>query len=481
MIRPLISPASGHRRAIIKIVLTLTISVVTVESAFALIQGGTGNTPFEHPGWPKGASAIFNNPARIAWWEGPPFGGGQYHAEYRGDTQALNALLVDFGQLDVKTKRVIVRDGVGYSFWLNPNQQPEKQSAATMDWSCMFWNPTNWDRLRKLPADLNPVAPQDVNSGPPAELEVYAGGNIRWSDVVVAEGIAVVDERLQAHGFNSDDGVVLEGKVTDVASKQPLAARIHLQRVEPRPSGGYDHSAVSEATADDQGHWVLKSVPSGWFRIVADADGYVERVLSYLRTDEQPRWHFYEGRLSRPTTVAGHVIDDADEQLADVEVRLMDATSGDGGRYETPEALSVHTDAHGEFHLENVPLGSATVISSKSGYCRPGLGAPITTPKNDVELQMIRSGEITVTVRFSGTVRPEQYLVELGPKGGAAVGKWGGSASVDSKHQVVFKDIPPGRYVVHGHPNPSTADQNTDPIAVEVLGGQAIDLELQAR
>src|SRR5215212_1624723 len=102
--------------------------------ALALIMGGTGNDPINDPGWPKGAAAIFNNPARVAWWEGPPFGGGQWHAECRGDAAAFNPVLADFATLDVKNKRVIVHDGVGRSFWLNPNGEPAKLAVARVDW-----------------------------------------------------------------------------------------------------------------------------------------------------------------------------------------------------------------------------------------------------------------------------------------------------------------------------------------------------------
>ncbi|HEX3449516.1 MAG TPA: hypothetical protein VHS97_14775, partial [Isosphaeraceae bacterium] len=53
--------------------------------AYALITGGEGNKPISDPGWHAGAAAIFNHTGRVAWWEGPPFGGGQWHAECRGD------------------------------------------------------------------------------------------------------------------------------------------------------------------------------------------------------------------------------------------------------------------------------------------------------------------------------------------------------------------------------------------------------------
>ena len=107
--------------------LAVAIAAVPFRQAVALITGGEGNRPIADPGWPKGAAAIFNNPARIAWWEGPPFGGGQWHAECRGDAKALSAVLADFARLDVKTKRVFVHDGVGASFWLSSSGDPAKK------------------------------------------------------------------------------------------------------------------------------------------------------------------------------------------------------------------------------------------------------------------------------------------------------------------------------------------------------------------
>src|SRR6476620_11825016 len=124
--------------------LMTTLAVFAPGEAFALITGGEGNAPLTDPGWPRGAAAIFNHAGRIAWWEGPPFGGGQWHAECRGDAKALNAVLADFANVDAKAKRIVVHDGVGYSFWLAPNREPVKLSAAKIDWMFMVWEPTNW-------------------------------------------------------------------------------------------------------------------------------------------------------------------------------------------------------------------------------------------------------------------------------------------------------------------------------------------------
>lgn len=48
-----------------------------IQFASALIIGGTGNKPVRDAGWPRGAVDVANLKTRIAWWEGPPFGGGQ--------------------------------------------------------------------------------------------------------------------------------------------------------------------------------------------------------------------------------------------------------------------------------------------------------------------------------------------------------------------------------------------------------------------
>ena len=316
--------------------LAVTIWTVPPQTAFALITGGKGNRPLADPGWPTGAAAIFNNPVRIAWWEGPPLGGGQYHAECRGDTKAFNAVLADFAKLDVNTKRLIVHDGVGHSFWLNPNRKPEKRSAAKVDWSFTVWVPASWERLRKMPAELKPTDLDDANHGPPAEIEVYTGGGIRWSEVAVPKGVEVVDKRLEAHGFTPADGIVFEGKVVDLATQRSVSARIQLERIEPLAEGGYDYSVVLETVADEQGRWVLKNSPPGWHRVVVKADGYVPRIVGHVRSDEQPRWHSYDCGLSRPAAVSGRVTDGAGKPLADVEVRFGNAVSSDNGRYESP-------------------------------------------------------------------------------------------------------------------------------------------------
>ena len=310
-------PTRQRLLAAATMLLATTIALMPAQTAVALITGGVGNEPVGDPGWPKGAAAIFNHPGRIAYWEGPPYGGGQWHAECRGDAKALTAVLADFAKLDVKVKRIVVHDGVGHSFWLNPNNEAGKRERAKIDWIFVVWQTASFDRLRAMPAGLTPADVRDADKGPPSQIDVYAGGNLRWADVTVPKGLTVVDERLESHGFKPADGTVLEGTVVDLATKKPLAARMKLERIEPQPQGGYNYTVAAEAAADPQGHWVLKNAPAGWHRVVVEADGYVPRVIGHGQYDDQPRWCPHDGGLARPAPVSGR-IDEAGKPLEGV-------------------------------------------------------------------------------------------------------------------------------------------------------------------
>jgi hypothetical protein len=472
---------SQRRQPAATVALVVAIALVSSPRAFALITGGEGNKPINDPGWPKGAAAIFNHPARVAWWEGPPFGGGQWHAECRGGAKTLNAILIGFSKLEVGNRRVYVHDGEGQSFWLNLNREPEKREAAKIDWMFMVWQPANWQRLSKLPASLNPTSPGDAESGPPTELHVYTGGQVRWSEVTLPTGIEVVDQRLEAHGFKAADGTVFEGRMIDLATGKPLPGRMRLQRVEPQAKGGYQYPVIADAAADSHGRWELKHVPAGWVRFVIEADGFVPRVAGYAQIDDQPHWSSYEVGLATPAAVSGCVTDESSQPLADVNVRFSDVAVGKGERYESSQEYQCKTGSDGRFHIDRLPRGTATIWLSKFGYCRPGLGQPINTPEENVALVMTRSARLRVKVDFGASKRPEGYLVQIEPECGSVVGSWGGSGNIDAHDEVSFSDIPPGRYKLSGQPNPSRADQQTTPITVDLKGGRLTEVTIEAK
>jgi hypothetical protein len=460
--------------------LVLMIAVIPSRAASALIIGGEGNKPITDPGWPRGAAAVFNSPARVAWWEGPPFGGGQWHAECRGDARALGAVLADFARVEGRVKRVVLHDGEGASFWLNPNGEPDKAAAARIDWVFMVWQPARWGRHRRSPMGLSPGEARDADNGPPAQIDVYTGGGLRWADVIVPKGLEVIDQRLIAHGFTPADGIVLEGKATDLATGRPVVAAVRLERIETPAQGGYRYEVAARAVADAGGRWVLKNAPAGWHRVVVEADGFVPRIAGYIKFDDQPRWASYDCGLSRPAPVSGRIADDSGAPLADVEVRVDDVVSADG-RYESPDGYACRTGADGRFHSDRVPIGRSRIWLHKRGYCRPGLGPAITTPAKDLELTMVKSCGVRVVVEFARGPRPPGYIVEIKPEGGAAVGTWGGSGNIDAGNRIAFHDAPPGKYVLRGRPNPSNGKDQTEPVTIELKGGQTLPVTLHAR
>jgi hypothetical protein len=215
--------------------------------------------------------------------------------------------------------------------------------------------------------------------------------------------------------------------------------------------------------------------------VVVEAAGFVPRVAGYDRFDGQPGWQFYDCGLSRAAVVTGRITDEAGKPLAGVTVRLDNVATESGFLYESPHDYTYTTDAEGRFRAEQVPAGKASIWLYKPGYCRPGLGPTITTPRDDVELQMIPSASIRATVDFAGTQQPGGYIVELHPESGDAVGTYGGSGNINAQNQIAFENVPPGRYVLRGHPNPSSGDQRTEPVTVDLKGGQAAEITLKAK
>lgn len=227
---------SGQARLLGRIGLLLALLLVPVSQAMALIMGGEGNSPVTDPGWPAGAAKVFNSPSRIAWWEGPPLGGGEWHAECRGNTAAFQEALEAFARIESEKKRLVIHDGEGASFWLNTNNDPEKKAAAVADWIFVIWQPQSWKRIQAMPVDLRGPSKKG-ETGPVPQIDVYVGGRIIWSDVEVPKGIEIVDERLEAHGFDVADGSVLEGNIVELPGDKPVAAKVTLQKVEPNPAG----------------------------------------------------------------------------------------------------------------------------------------------------------------------------------------------------------------------------------------------------
>lgn len=448
-------------------------------AARALITGGEGNEPIDDRGWPTGAAAVFNFKGRVAFWEGPPLGGGESHAECRGDAAEFNKVLADFAKIDSTSRRLIIHDGLGQSFWLNMNNEPEKRERAKIDWTFTIWNAESWKQLQGLPERFRPNQDGQTEAPPPV-IEVYVGGSIRWADVRVPDGIEVVDERLEAHGFSIDDGVVMEGTVVAKETLQPLTAVAHLERIETN-DGKYQYTREQSVESDAGGRWVLTEIGAGWFRVVIEAPTFAPRIAGFERTDGSPRWSTLPTRLVQSGSVFGIVRDGTGVPLADVRVRLDEVVIVQGEVYQSPRDLTATTGADGRFVIHDVPRGHTNVHVHKPGFVRAGLGEPIEVPSGEVALTMDRAATAHVEVDFGNRKRPMQYLLAVEPEGGAVVGTYGGTATLPESNTYDFDNVPAGRYVFFGRPNPGPTEGDTEHVTVELRAGETTTVTLKVK
>src|SRR4051812_38318243 len=92
-------------------------------TASALILSGTGNDPVHDAGWPGGALAVANSKSRVGWWEGPPFGGGEWQFLYRGDTEAFSQALAKFGAIRAPALELVIHEGPEVNIFLKDHDQ----------------------------------------------------------------------------------------------------------------------------------------------------------------------------------------------------------------------------------------------------------------------------------------------------------------------------------------------------------------------
>ncbi len=160
----------------------------------------------------------------------------------------------------------------------------------------------------------------------------------------------------------------------------------------------------------------------------------------------------------------------------------MDNLVGPSGEvYELANEASRKSDKDGGFEFTDLPEGKATIWVHKQDYVRPGLGLNVQIPSEGHELTMGLSGRLKVKVVSSGTPLAENYIVQIESFEGAKVGTWGGSAQVDPEGAVNFTNIPPGKYKLHGRPNPGGDNEQTEDVTVEVIGGKESEVILKAK
>ena len=56
-----------------------------------------------------------------------------------------------------------------------------------------------------------------------------------------------------------------------------------------------------------------------------------------------------------------------------------------------------------------------------------------------------------------------------------------GDAGRPEANYCLFQNVPPGRYLISGRPNPGSDNEQVGPVTVELKGGQTAELTLKAK
>jgi hypothetical protein len=180
--------------------LTLTIGLLMVARANALISSGIGSPPYS-TGWPEGAAAVSNLKSCVGWWEGPPFGGGEWHIQFRGDADALNQALTNFTAIKCPVLDLVLHDGPKHDQFLELDKQNQPGTDSRVDWNFVVWNTNSWNSIYNTTntAWIKVLKENDPNFGkpmPPPQLDIYIGdGSVDWKKVKVPANVNVRDER----------------------------------------------------------------------------------------------------------------------------------------------------------------------------------------------------------------------------------------------------------------------------------------------
>jgi hypothetical protein len=384
--------------------------LLLAQPASALIMVG-GKDPVTDHDWPAGSLDLANHKSRLAWYEGPPFGGGEWTFLYRGDTATLNVLLTTFAQIKAPDLLLIVHDGVHNSSFLpaDKNAKPD----TTVDWSFTVWTPQNFYQLFADPAGFMAAQqPQYAGALPPPRMDVYvAEGRIDWERVQVPAGVRIVDERALAHGYKPEDGSVVVGTVYDMLTSKPVAGvevTAEHQVQPPQPPDNFDVSKnppkpswekVASTIGDADGRFELKNIPAGGYQLVVRCTGYAPRALEWISFEAHTYKSFPAIQLSPAIEATGKVLDSTTNRpLPGVKVRVDQTLAADGRGYPQPEGRETTTDAEGKFTLSNLPRGQAQITAWADGHYQadmlkkhPIAGKPIT-------LKMGATGTIHVKV-----------------------------------------------------------------------------------
>jgi len=150
---------------------------------------------------PDGSARVAALSSCVGYWEGPPFGGGEWHIQFRGDGDALNQALTNFAAIKFPQLDVVIHDGPKNDQFIgNLPKLGADNTSPRVDWEFVVWEPKNWKSLyNSTNAALARIFKDDPRLGKPYPaplLNIYiGGGQVDWDNVKIPANVYVDDER----------------------------------------------------------------------------------------------------------------------------------------------------------------------------------------------------------------------------------------------------------------------------------------------
>jgi hypothetical protein len=457
------------------ILVVLSLLCLCPTASFGLILFGEGNDPIADPGWPLGAVEVANLPTRVAYWEGPPFGGGQYQFLYRcRTTEEFNQALNTFASIRAPKLELVLHDGPRFGY-LYEQWDPPSEPEDPVHWTFTLWNPESWHRHHNIVNGYRPSG-QPV---PAPRLDVYIGGGpITWEDVRVPAGLVVIDQRAESAPIKPVGGGLLRGDVFDICTGKPIPgagiALVSLAEDEDRPD-------AIRAKADRLGSFQIEKIPRGRYEVVITADGYVSRRAGRY-ANRGTTYHELVAELAPPASIEGLVTDLEGKPIAGAEVYATDVFGIDGREYPTPDAEPAATDAEGRFEVHSLPIGFVQVRCRVPSMHLAKLSCEICeVPGKPIELTMEGTGTLRgKVVDENGNIPAGEVNVEVRPVGDP-IGKWGGGMQCEADGSFEITGVPPDEYLVSSNPGLLIMGLDPDAVRVSIEAGETIELEIVHR
>jgi Carboxypeptidase regulatory-like domain len=436
-----------------------------VQRSHALILVGSGNKPVSDPGWPSNAVEVANQKSRIGWWEGPPFGGGEWHFEYVGDTTTFQQSLDAFAKIQSPALDLFIHDGAQNSFVADPNH---KTTTNNVDWTFTIWVPKNWQHLYGNAKGFH--SSDDPNFGkpmPPPRLDLYPNSQskIAFEDVKVPSNVTIHDERASAVGVDTSGGTVFRATILDAGTHRPIEDAQLI--VTARDEANQYTKPITNALTNKKGVVWIAGIPAGTYQVSATANGYVEAAVAYGDYPEHT-FNKFEVALAKAGMISGSVVDENSKGIPNIRVVATTTLLATNVPYRTLKKPEAVTDDAGRFRLTNLPIGLAQIWTYSTNYFQTNLFDFRSVPGSEIVIPVRRAGALRVTVRDPEghgihLWQDREIQVSVEPVGGAVIGSYGGGANVDTNGTYLFVGVHPGDYTISASPSGKKVSATVEP------------------